>query len=326
MLPDSISVPAEIGRDAALSLCLGLACAPRSREIAVHFPSAVPREITDILEMVGALAGACRQDGASLHFAAVDKPSLRMPDSANLPMDLTVAVTFLVFPALVGVTAEISGVWPAGPAADAAWKLLETAGLVLRRDERQVTATSGRSPEAVWNLDDAACADLADLPDLDDELLPLVTALAAQAAVRNGQASLPSFPARADMAVVDDFLEHLGVKREDGSLRPGSGAPTPWSSPSCAWAVALALAAFARPGLKLLNPGIVTERMPGFWQWYNSLPNPAAIRPQPVAVATQPDSGPEPEKVRPSRRRILAGYLPEDQMPESLPPVSGDMP
>jgi len=121
------------------------------------------------------------------------------------------------------------------------------------------------------------------------------------------------------MAVIDDFLEHLGMKREGEALHSGSGAPAPWSSPSCTWAVALALAAFARPGLKLLNPGIVTERMPGFWQWYNSLPCPATIRPPVVDPAAAPAPAEPEAQVRPARRRILTGHMPTDHMPEPLP-------
>ena len=307
LLPERVIVPAEIGTDAILALCLGLACAPRSQEIEVHLDAhpAAASVLEEVMSILGLVGAAPYRNNASLRFAATDKPVLNMPDSKNLTMDLAIAVTMLVFPALIGGTAKVIGVWPSGRTGDAAWKLLVAAGLKLRREEQHIVAMRQEgAAEFGDGLNDAVCA------DLDDDLLPLVTALAAQAAIRSDQAHLPECVARADMAVVDDFLEHLGVKRDGWQLRPGSGTPAPWSSPSCTWAVALALAAFARPGLKLLNPGIVTERMPGFWQWYNSLPSPTMIR---TPAAAEPET-----KAHPMRRRILANHMPEDQFPVPL--------
>jgi hypothetical protein len=47
-----------------------------------------------------------------------------------------------------------------------------------------------------------------------------------------------------------------------------------WTCPDAYWGMAFALAAFARPGLILANPGAVTEKNPVFWEIYNSLPDP----------------------------------------------------
>ncbi|MBD5627197.1 MAG: hypothetical protein HDQ90_06935, partial [Desulfovibrio sp.] len=81
-----------------------------------------------------------------------------------------------------------------------------------------------------------------------------------------------------------------------------------WNAPAPAWAVALALAACARPerchGFRLGNPGVLTALYPGFWALYNGLPKPS------------PRKREEPEALAPARgRRIrttMAAVLPPE--------------
>ena len=82
-------------------------------------------------------------------------------------------------------------------------------------------------------------------------------------------------------------------------LRSVESTPTPsgWASPTPHWSMGLALAAFVRTGLKLSNPGNVTELMPSFWNLYNGLPSPDLSRKPKVAE----------EDDKPVRRRIIAG-------------------
>lgn len=76
--------------------------------------------------------------------------------------------------------------------------------------------------------------------------------------------------------------------------------PVTWTAPSPEWALALALCAFGRPGLKLANPGVMTGLYPVFWTLYNGLPNPDFKK----AVHT------EPVDEKPVRRRIIASHNP----------------
>lgn len=76
--------------------------------------------------------------------------------------------------------------------------------------------------------------------------------------------------------------------------------PVTWTAPTAEWALALALCAFGRPGLKLANPGVMTTLYPVFWTLYNGLPNPDFKK----AVNT------EPVDEKPVRRRIIAGHNP----------------
>ena len=311
ILPESVDVPATLAPDAVLALCLGLACAPRPHDITVRLGDHPKAQhiLGELMEIFDFVQFTAVRDNATLHFPAAAKPLLQLPDNPELPMDMVMAVTVLCLPALIGGTARVKGNWPTNPAGRAAWTMLESAGLRLVHDNNQITAEplpdGARSPDGS-NAPDCAA--------LDDDLLPLVGVLAAKAAAAKGAVPLPACMERADMTVVDEFFDRLGLERTGMELHRLSGtpaAPAPWSSPSSPWTAALALGAFVRPGLKLFNPGIVTEHMPGFWQWYNGLPSPTIVRPP---VTSAPEAA-----ARPTRRRILAGYMPEDQMPEPLP-------
>ena len=57
-----------------------------------------------------------------------------------------------------------------------------------------------------------------------------------------------------------------------------------WICPDAYWGLALALASFVRPGVRLANPDIVARTMPFFWPLFNSLPDSAAPAPPPPAA------------------------------------------
>jgi hypothetical protein len=61
----------------------------------------------------------------------------------------------------------------------------------------------------------------------------------------------------------------LGWAEQQAGPPPTLHAPTP------EWAMALALLSFRLSGMTLLNPGIVSQAWPQFWQIFNGLPNPA---------------------------------------------------
>ena len=113
------------------------------------------------------------------------------------------------------------------------------------------------------------------------------------------------------MTLVESFLNQLGLSCEDGRLVSIAPASTPWASPSFPWALALSLAAFLRPNIKLVNPGIVTNHLPWYWNAYNSLPTPSLAR-----KSAEEEAAPAPS--RPARRRVLASHTPESEMPDEI--------
>jgi hypothetical protein len=148
---------------------------------------------------------------------------------------------------------------------------LESAGLRVERTDNAICA---QLPE------NAATSGLPGFPDLPACFAPLALALACLPALRGGEALLPELPQGLSEAERDDFLQALDIAPE-GTRLPAPKAPArqdaiPWTAPSPAWAMAYALAAFVRPHLKLVNPGIMTTLWPRFWALYNALPEPQA--------------------------------------------------
>jgi 5-enolpyruvylshikimate-3-phosphate synthase len=65
-----------------------------------------------------------------------------------------------------------------------------------------------------------------------------------------------------------------------------------WTCPDAYWGMAYALAAFASPGMRLANPGTVSDVMPTFWKLYNSLPE--LKDPSTVSAQARKDTVPAP--------------------------------
>lgn len=319
LLPAEVDAPADLPADALLALCLSAAAhdAPVTIRSADHPQGDVVfREAASILTEAGIAVdaqagGLCVTPGCAV-FAPAPAPGLDVLTSAAL----------LAMPAFAGGSVRLSGARRAGEspaeraAARAALDLLAQAG--VRVDEEN-GALIARPAENAEN----ACPRLRDVPE---DLFPIGFALALIGA--SGRGSLPALPPGCDMALVDDFLLQIGLVRsvppERGERReaaaqepelgiapaPEGAAPAPWTAPDAGWALALALAAFLHPNIKLTNPGIVTARTPDFWNIYNALPAPV-IRPKTPA--------PAPEPQRPARRRVFAGYMPDSERPEPLP-------
>ena len=125
--------------------------------------------------------------------------------------------------------------------------------------------------------------------------LPLPIALAAAAALRDGDAAMPALTDSQLRADAQGFLMDLGLDALDGKVRPRNFSTAengedgeerrverhPWNAPTPVWALALAVAACAhgaRTGFKLGNPGIITALYPAFWALYNGLPEPRMQR------------------------------------------------
>jgi hypothetical protein len=146
------------------------------------------------------------------------------------------------------------------------------------------------------------------LAGVPQALRPLALAVAAHCAATGGSCTLPGLGNALQNDIVfregaDGFITRLGLDvQEDTLVRPDGKPqmPAPWTCPDAWWAMAYALAAFKRPysaGLRLTNPGVVTDLMPSFWLLYNGLPDPDMKR-----KLKEPTDGDKP-----ARRRIITG-------------------
>lgn len=287
VLPELARIPADLPPDAVTGLLMGAPFweRPVAFDLSAH-PAAenITREALDILKECAADARAV--DG----LIRITPGSVRVPPVPSLGMDLNLAAPLLALPAAAAGRVRLDGRWPRCGIADALETLLRQAGVEIRIDDDGIEAA--RASDATAN----AALDAASLPQ---RFGPLALALAALPALRGGEARLPALPGDLAHAEAESFLSHLGLEIDaHGALRALPRKPAeddPWTAPSPAWAMALALTAFARPGLKLANPGVMTDLYPAFWNLYNALPCPERKKiPR------------EPASEKPVRRRIIA--------------------
>lgn len=220
---------------------------------------------------------------------------LRLPPRPEVPLEPELAVFLLALPLALGGQARLAGVWPQWPGAMAGWDLLRALGLDLRQAGGEIEANAATP---LRNFPARALPALSDFPG---EWTPLPLALAACAALRGGDALLPQLPPGADRDEVASFLHAVGLEANaEGRLcKLAQESPaSAWNAPTPAWALGLALAACARPHLKLGNPGVMTTLCPAFWSLYNSLPEPSVRRGAVEATATAP-----------ARRRIITSSV-----------------
>ncbi len=112
----------------------------------------------------------------------------------------------------------------------------------------------------------------------DPRFTPLLAACAYILALRHQGKKRIVLPAEAPVESLESFFNHLGFEYvEDGFTldvsRQRRDPATVWTAPTPAWALAFALAAAAKPHIKLSNPGIMTNLYPQFWNLYNALPS-----------------------------------------------------
>ncbi|MDR1490487.1 MAG: hypothetical protein LBS65_08420 [Desulfovibrio sp.] len=328
-IPDKVTPPAELPFEAVCALLAvpvfwqrpfraDLALLPaKTRDAALTNARALYKETGAEFKITGSLCDCF--PGA-----------LVLPRNPVLPLDSVLSAFILAFPAFAGGSITILGKWPAQtPEAAMAEGLLKFAGISLEYGENEITAQA---------VDNSTCLPLT-LPDLKAEFGPLFLALCARYFISsveqnftNDSALFPrteeeitlagEFFSRLDLDFQSDFARQGGEggtisgtgrfwelrkrdspRRDKGDsvtrgLRRSAGSAA-WTCPDAYWGMAFALAAFARPGLVLANPGAVTEKNPFFWDIYNSLPDPR-IRVPAWEEPQEKSGGPNP------RRRLKA--------------------
>lgn len=291
ILPERAVLPAEV--PAELGAALLLAAPSYERGLALDLSSHPRREelcarVLPLLRDAGAQAG---RDG---DLVRVLPGPLCLPASPSVPVEPALAAFLLALAAPLGGSVQLRGRWPAWPDAGAVLELLQALGLPVER------GAEGQSQVRIANAAPVTSARLSALPRvllerLPRDLAPLPLAVAACAALAGGEADAPAPVAQAlgcEAGDVADFFRAACLRADDeGVLRreapgaeqgQGTFAGPVWNAPSPAWALALAVAACARPrrclGFRLGNPGIVTALFPAFWSLYNGLPSPTLER------------------------------------------------
>lgn len=314
VLPDEISIPENLSLEAILGL---LAAAPRfptpvtlrpQTELAATRLLQAARPALAMLEQCGVTT---RIDGDSIF---IQPGPVAPPERPRVDLDPLLGGALLALPRFArqekgagpaGGQVLLRGGWSQISAQQEEWSetlaLLQAAGLDARFDSQ-----GARS--AVSSTHQALKLDASRLP----ELFPLALALAIATVIHGRADASVRAPLRElDKQTFTDFLANVGIAyepSEDGewfALRPCSPASdwdAPWRSPAPEWSLAYALAAYLKPGLKLDNPGSVSELMPRFWSLYNGLPKPEAASVRAPQKPQRKESDDEPKQ--PSRRRV----------------------
>lgn len=211
----------------------------------------------------------------------------RLPAAPGLPMDRLITATVLAMPRFIGGRARLVGSWPAAlPMFQQTQRLLGSVGLDLALDSSAAGVTVRPWPDRL-SLNASGLASS-----------PLALALAAAAP---GGASLDCGSDEVFLSQALEFLEACGKPHTaDGSvirLEPGFDREQGvriWSAPSVEFALAAALLAFVRPGIRLANPGVLTAHWPSFWNLYNRLGSPVrSLLPQPKEPEHEPEQKPK---------------------------------
>ncbi|MGE9985971.1 3-phosphoshikimate 1-carboxyvinyltransferase [Desulfovibrio sp. SGI.169] len=304
ILPDVAALPADVPAELAEGVLLAAPFyeRPLTLDLAAH-----PQRRLILARVSPILRAAGADISVTEGRVRVAPTPLRLPARPRLPLEPELAVFLLALPLALSGETRLNGDWPQWPGTQAAWELLQALGLDLRREQAGENGRDGAvRARAAAPLKRALLTTLPAglLAELPAGWTPLPAALAACAALRDGEASLPDLPG-ADMNDVTSFLHAVGLERkEEGGLckiaqeDARQNAAQAWNAPSPLWALALALAACARgagsQGFRLGNPGIMTSLYPAFWNLYNALPEPATRKTAAGNTAAAP-----------ARRRII---------------------
>ncbi len=104
---------------------------------------------------------------------------------------------------------------------------------------------------------------------------PFALVFAALASLSGEEVTLPEYPETITEDIVQGFLAQIGLKvNVENILERTEVSTDTWFLPSSEWGLAISLAAFMRPHIRIANPDSVFNSFPTFWRIYNALPEP----------------------------------------------------
>ncbi|MDL2272401.1 5-enolpyruvylshikimate-3-phosphate synthase [Desulfovibrio sp. OttesenSCG-928-I05] len=295
VIPATLEIPDDLDEEAILAL---LCAAPAWGGTVRLNTSRIPGSVLDAV--LGRVAPLFRDFGVRTSsdgaIFSLTPPAYGSDDETAVPeyrpvLDAEISAYLLALPAFAGGVCRLDGTWPALFPAGHVLDLLRSAGLEASTTDGAVSVTAAPASATPHVLLEGP---------LSPALTPLRHALAALAAVRSPEKTgfiAPATETDETRAIAESFYAALGLSlEEDGTLSPlpeDEETPPVWTSPNTWWTFAFALTAYCRARLRISNPGLATDIVPGFWNLYNALPNPV--------------SGGQPQKTEaptPQRRRI----------------------
>ncbi len=308
-VPGSFAVPADVPNDFVRGLLLA---APFADHAITFDLSAHPEAQTILADSLPMLRTAKADVVERGNNITITPGPLAIPAAPALPMDVDLCAFVAALPLVLGGEVRLAGSWPETPKGRIVADVLTASGLDLKFESAGVIAKA-TDTLAFGKVDGFGQTPAAQ--SMAGTLAPLVTSLAACAALEGGKGSLPAAPAAEAAA----FMHSVGLAQDGEGLLSAKAVqdtrPVVWSAPSPCWALALALAACAREktsqGFKLGNPGIIKDLWPAFWSLYNGLPTPGKPRDRERDRQHRP-GGPAHRRIRTRATAVLPPEIIED--------------
>ncbi len=308
VLPEEVRLPRDLPPLFACALALAAPSYPNGMTLSWEEDAPFADALAPVADLLTAWSLNAELSPTAL---SVSPGAPEPPENYRLPMDPRIGSWLLALPLVTGqkgkeqdAKAVIDGVWPRDLAP---WSYLKN---LLRAASLDVTPGADSAVSRFGTKADkgSLLLDSTAFP----EYFPFTASLAAVLAM-NGKRVRITPPSDTERGFAMELYERLGLtltqEGESFTVVKSGQAPdtrklTPWLSPGPAWTLAMALAAFRRPGMALANPGGVTELMPGFWTLYNALPEPPKGLGQSMGQARGSKKETSDDKPKPKGRRI----------------------
>ncbi|OBQ56258.1 3-phosphoshikimate 1-carboxyvinyltransferase [Halodesulfovibrio spirochaetisodalis] len=288
LIPETVAIPDTLSEEAVIATLVAATTWGTNVAIDLSQNDAAANAlgiVTPIFESAGI---EYTVEGTTCTILA-DEPDF--PVYPAITMDPTICASLLAYPAFTGGKVTLRGTWPAETSeADSVIALLKSVGLTVAVRPDSITAAK---PERGHSTDQV------DMQGLPASYFPLAMALTCiKAAATKEPVELPAAPAGTSIEVIESFAAQANMLLDDNKVHPNADIPhaTVWTSPDAFWTMALGQLAFINRPLQLANPGSITDLMPTFWMFYNTLPEPTMVR-----KPREEQSGDKPK-----RRRVFA--------------------
>ncbi|HBR06523.1 MAG TPA: hypothetical protein DD766_05635 [Desulfovibrio sp.] len=258
---DSVDLPEDLPPSFAAALALMGWALPRGLTLRFTPGPEIEASLAEAQGVLEACGLSVRRKPGSF---AVAPGTPKLPKAPELPPDPVLCAYLAALPAFTGGRVRLSGPWPAkdplGPDLD---RDLASLGLSVRLEDGALVGAKA-APEGE--------------PSVDFRHRPETFPLALMLALASGRPCRVAAPAGVEpLASASEMLERLGARFE---LEGGTLLLTPgrlsWEgscpAPGPYWLLALALAAWLKPGIAVDNPGDLAALWPRFWNIYNALP------------------------------------------------------
>lgn len=297
MLPSKIIIPKELPKDAVVALFM--ATPGWDKEITIKFAdhpeaTAITHEVFPLLQRCHISVKKIYEGETFLGICVTPSPVV-LPKNPHIEAYILATANLLALPLFTGGTVTLQK----SPQQDTtnlheALELLTQAGLTITETTETLCSN--------YNKDRTIESTLTDLSTVSDELFPLALTISMIPVIKAKSGKIPHLPDHADILLIESYLAQLGLSHIETQLKKTIPTQNPWASPSANWGLALSLAAFLRPQIKLSNPGCVESLFPRYWRIYNNLSTPENLIPP---IQKHKEQTQHIEKTS-SRRRIMA--------------------